>query len=134
MSEVFADTFFFLALANPNDPAHESADAAFDEYGRRLVTTQWVLVEVGNSLSRRTYRRKFTALLGLLGDNPDAVIVPATPQLYERGVALHKSRHDKEWSVTDCISFLIMKERGIRDALTGDRHFDQAGFRALLKD
>jgi uncharacterized protein len=42
------------------------------------------------------------------------------------------SRRDKEWSLTDCISFVVMKERGLTEALTADHHFEQAGFKALL--
>jgi predicted nucleic acid-binding protein len=53
--------------------------------------------------------------------------------LFETGVSLYASRTDKEWSLTDCISFTVMSQYGIRDALTGDRHFEQAGFRALLR-
>ena len=48
--------------------------------------------------------------------------------------AMHKERSDKSWSLTDCISFVVMGEHGITDALTGDRHFEQAGFRALLRE
>jgi hypothetical protein len=61
------------------------------------------------------------------------VIIPAEPQLYEEGIALYRARPDKDWSLTDCISFVVMKARGITEALTGDHHFEQAGFVALLK-
>jgi predicted nucleic acid-binding protein len=53
--------------------------------------------------------------------------------LYEAGIELYRARADKDWSLTDCISFVVMEERGIADALTGDRHFEQAGFQAMLK-
>jgi hypothetical protein len=60
-------------------------------------------------------------------------MIPATQELFDRGVALYESRPDKEWSLTDCISFVVMADHGITEALTGDRHFEQAGFVALLK-
>ncbi len=53
--------------------------------------------------------------------------------LYDAGIELYRTRSDKDWSLTDCISFVVMEQRGIVDALTGDHHFEQAGFRALLK-
>ena len=56
----------------------------------------------------------------------------ATSELFERGLALYNARPDKEWSLTDCISFVVMADEGLTDALTGDRHFEQAGFTALL--
>jgi predicted nucleic acid-binding protein len=59
--------------------------------------------------------------------------VPASPELFQRGVELFRARPDKEWSLTDCISFVVMTEKGLSEALTGDRHFEQAGFHALLK-
>ena len=66
--------------------------------------------------------------------NPAIQVVPATAPLFDAGLALHAQRSDKSWSLTDCISFVVMAEHGITDALTGDHHFEQAGFRALLKE
>lgn len=59
--------------------------------------------------------------------------MPANVEIFERGVELYHSRLDKQWSLTDCISFVVMSEEGIAEALTGDHHFEQAGFVALLK-
>jgi len=78
-------------------------------------------------------RSAFLELLDMLNDSPDARILGPTPELFERGVELFRQRPDKEWSLTDCISFVAMHEAGITEALTGDHHFEQAGFRALLK-
>jgi uncharacterized protein len=71
--------------------------------------------------------------LELLRAQPDVEIVPSTSDLFRRGTELFAARPDKEWSLTDCISFVVMNERGINDALTNDHHFEQAGFRILLK-
>ena len=78
-------------------------------------------------------RPAFLELLGLLASSPDARIVEPTQELFDRGVELFSQRLDKEWSLTDCISFVVMADEEIAEALTGDRHFEQAGFRTLLK-
>jgi predicted nucleic acid-binding protein len=132
MSAVFADTFFFLALLNERDEAHALA-LQFDAMTAPLVTTAWVLTGVGDAFSAPENRPAFLRLLEMLRESPDARIIGPVPELFERGVELFRQRPDKEWSLTDCISFVVMRDENIEDALTGDRHFEQAGFRALLK-
>lgn len=132
MKEVFADTFHFLAIANPSDTFHATADEAAKDLSRRLVTTAFVLTEVGDGLAKLGNRELFPELLDLLKADRNAVVIPPTQALFDAGVRLYRERPDKEWSLTDCISFVVMKERGIREALTGDHHFEQAGFVALL--
>ena len=61
------------------------------------------------------------------------IIVPASRELFQRGVELFTQRPDKDWSLTDCPSYVVMKEQDIEDALTTDPHFEQAGFTVLLK-
>ena len=70
----------------------------------------------------------------MLREQRDVEIVPSTSDLFRRGTDLFSARPDKEWSLTDCISCIVMNERDINDALTNDHHFEQAGFRILLKD
>lgn len=132
MNAVFADTFYFLALINERDAAHPKA-ILFDATTRPLVTTAWVLTEVGDALSAPENRPAFLQLLETLQASPDARIFGPTEELFNRGVELFRQRVDKEWSLTDCISFVVMNNEQVTDALTGDRHFEQAGFRALLK-
>ena len=130
----FADTFFFLALRNPRDGAHERATAITLQYPKRkLVTTAWVLAEVADALAAPANRQGFGQLLDLLRANAMVTIISPDSVLFDRGVALYRGRHDKDWSLTDCISFVVMQEHGLSDALTGDHHFEQAGFSALLK-
>ncbi len=131
MNAVFADTFYFLALINDRDAAHPRA-LQFDA-ARPLITTAWVLTEVGDALSVPENRPAFLQLLETLQDSPDARIIGPTDELFKRGIELFRQRVDKEWSLTDCISFVVMNDERVTDALTGDRHFEQAGFRALLK-
>ena len=97
------------------------------------MVTEYVLVEVGNAFAKRDFRPLYTRLLSNLQSDPDAKIVPSTQELFQSGSALFTQRLDKDWSLTDCISFVVMRQHGITEALTGDRHFEQAGFKALLK-
>lgn len=129
----FADTFFFLAIGNPRDAAHARARAIVATDPGPIVTTAWVVTEVANSLSAPSDRRSFLGLLQGLRSNPSAEIIPPGPDLFDRGLDLYARRPDKAWSLTDCISFVVMGERGLAEALTGDHHFEQAGFRALLR-
>ncbi len=95
--------------------------------------TEYVLWETANALSLPADRPKFHALLARLCSDPAIERLAASPQLWEVGIRFHAERADKEWSLTDCISFLVMRERGITQALAADHHFEQAGFEALLR-
>jgi predicted nucleic acid-binding protein len=91
-------------------------------------------VEIGNALSKSKYRRAAVELLQSLEEDPSVEIVPLTEELYERAARLYAGRADKEWGMTDCISFVLMRERGLTEALTADEHFRQAGFTVLLRE
>lgn len=133
MNRIFADAHYFFAILNPHDEAHAKAT----EFGRRhrgpLATTAWVLTEVADGLAATPRRRVFRRLIESLESNKANLIVPANAETFEKGVDFYHARPDKQWSLTDCISFIVMAEEGIGEALTGDHHFEQAGFRALLK-
>jgi predicted nucleic acid-binding protein len=133
MKRVFADTFYYFALFNPKDGAHGKARQYAAQHREATVTTAWVLTELADGLAATPYRSDVARLISLLRADPENEIVPATADLMERGLALYDARPDKQWSLTDCISFLVMQERQITEALTGDRHFEQAGFTALLE-
>ncbi len=98
------------------------------------MTTWGVLLEIGNALSKVQYRQAALQLLSSLQRDASVEIVPLSEPLLQRAVMLYAERPDKEWGLTDCISFVVMEERGIRDALTADEHFRQAGFRPLLRE
>ncbi len=133
MSGLFADSHFFFAVLNPNDAAHAKATEFAGQHRGPLVTTAWVLTEVADGLAATPRRQVFRRLLYDLEANKANLIVPANPETFEKGVELYDTRPDKHWSLTDCISFVVMSEEQISEALTGDRHFEQAGFTALLK-
>ena len=98
-----------------------------------LATTAWVLTELADGLATGPRRQAFRQVLEDLELNKANLIVPANAETFEKGVELYHARPDKQWSLTDCISFVVMTEEGITEALTGDHHFEQAGFTALLK-
>ena len=137
MALVFADTGYWIAVLLPGDRLHDRATAMADAYDESTVaTTQMVLTEVLNHVSRMGLRTKLAAtrLLDDLGSNPDVEIVPQTDTQFKTAVERYASRSDQRWSLTDCASFLLMEERGITEALAFDRDFEQAGFIALLRD
>ncbi len=133
MRRAFADTFYFLALLDSREDRHVEAAEASRDSDLRLVTTEWVLAEFGDAYSHPKDRADFVALYRALVNHPRVKIVPAETGLFQRGVDLFEQRHDKDWSLTDCLSFIVMGDEGITQALTGDKHFEQAGFTALLK-
>jgi predicted nucleic acid-binding protein len=90
------------------------------------------LTEVGDAMSAPRDRQRFLRLGNIIEYDPNTIIVPTADELYRKGVTLFGDRPDKAWSLTDCISFVVMKERSISEALIGDHHFEQAGFVALL--
>jgi len=129
---VFVDSFYFIALLNPDDQFHEAAKHATRSIAVPLVTTGWVLVEVADALSAPGFRMHAHRFLLRLASDRNTRVVAADGTWYGRGLALYAARHDKSWSLTDCISFEVMAEFGLVEALTGDHHFEQAGYRALL--
>jgi predicted nucleic acid-binding protein len=137
MTEVFLDTSFAIALSSVTDRHHPRAVKLANQIETqktRLVTTQAILLEIGNALSKQRYRAAAIQLLESLHTDPSVEVVSLTDGLYRLAFSLFKQRKDKEWGLVDCISFIVMQDRGITDALTADAHFQQAGFRALLRN
>ena len=99
-----------------------------------FVTTRWVLAEVGNALAGTRHRAGLANFLRDLEMDPSVKIIGESDALYSRGLAFFGERLDKEWSLTDCISFVVMKDEKLIEALTHDRHFKQAGFAPIFAD
>jgi uncharacterized protein len=136
-TEVFLGTAYAIALAAPSDRLHSRAAALAEELeaeGTRLVTTQAVLLEIGNALSKQRYRAAAVQLLASVENDQSVQVVPLTPELYAETFGLYRDRPDKEWGLIDCVSFIVMGARAITEALTSDEHFEQAGFKALLRN
>lgn len=130
---ILLDTGYFLALLRPRDALFPRAQAWAHAVPGPFLVTEYVLWETANALSQPAERPKFHALLTRLRSNPVTELLAATPEMWEAGLQLHAERTDKEWSLTDCISFFVMRQRGITQALAYDHHFEQAGFESLLR-
>jgi predicted nucleic acid-binding protein len=135
--DLFLDASYAIALAADSDQLHQRAvQLAIDieQSSRRLVTTGAVLIEIGNSLAKLRYRAAAVALLSSVSSDPTVEVVPLTDDLFRLAFELFSTRDDKEWGLTDCASFIVMRSRGLTEALTADGHYEQAGFRALLRE
>jgi predicted nucleic acid-binding protein len=133
MTRFFADTSSFVDYLNGRDRLHELAVHYMTGTVDRILSSQWVLAELGNFLSGGLSRRLFGPLLRELEAEERVTILPAERAMFRRASELYVRRPDKEWSFTDCSSFVIMHDHRLREALTTDHHFEQAGFTALLK-
>ena len=132
MTPIFADSFYFLALLNRDDAAHDRARELSEELTGPLLTTAWVLTETADAMAAPGDRQGFLYLLDALAADPNCTIISPTQALFEDGLNLYANRLDKDWTLTDCISFVVMEQHNVTEALTGDRHFEQAGFKAML--
>ena len=130
---IFVATGYLIALANIGDALHQRAKLWAAEPKVPLVVSEYVLVEVGNYFSKVPDRGRADTVFHLVRTDSQFTLRWATKSLFEARVRLRAARPDKEWSLTDCISFHVMSEMGIRQALAHDIHFEQAGFDALLR-
>ncbi len=130
---VFADTLYWVGLVSKRDQHHARARKWSLVVRGLIVTTEDVLIETANSLTQPPHRGTWLALLGSIRTRPTYRVVPRSDRLLDRGWLLYAERMDKEWSLTDCISFLVMGDQRLTDALTADHHFRQAGFVPLLQ-
>lgn len=136
MTKVFADTFYWVALANPDDSSYEAA-AAMDTglAGVLIYTTDEVLAEFLTFYSADSWQRgrAATTVRRLLA-NPRIRVISQSRESFLAGLDLYQSRPDKGYSLTDCIAMQTMRREGITGALTNDRHFEQEGYMALFRD
>ena len=135
MDEIFADAFYWIALANPADQWHDAAKQ-FDEDNPNilLVTTEEVLTEFLNYYAEagECRRRIVGAMCEQVLTHPNITVIRQSHESFSQGLELYRQREDKGYSLTDCISMTLMRERGIREVLTHDNHFKQEGFTILL--
>ena len=137
IKSLFIDSSYVIALSSPKDKYHIKAKELaqrIKKEGIKSITTRAILIEIGNALARRISRSIALTLLDTLEKDLSVEIVPLTEELFFRAKDLYRQRPDKEWGLTDCLSFVVMQQRGVTAALTTDVHFRQAGFRALLLD
>lgn len=134
LRDVFADTAFWIALVVKQDEHHERAQQWSLRVTGRITTTVPVLLESANALSRPAWRAHAIDLIDHLQHRQDVQVVELSSSLWQRSWDLYRSRPDKAWSLTDCASFLVMQDGSLADAMTTDEHFEQAGFRAILRE
>ena len=136
MNTVFADTFYWIAFANAQDDAHERAKLfTLSAKPGAIYTTEEVLTEYLNYFAGwgSRFRGYAAANVQSMRENRTVRIVAQTAASFDAGFTLYRARLDKGYSLTDCISMCTMQNGGIMDVLTNDAHFEQEGFRALLR-
>lgn len=132
-----ADTFHFLALLKASDPCHDRALKLHRVRWRRMITTDFVLLQVGDACSQWENHGDFLALLEASSRDERVEIVRLSPELFDRGVGLYRRRPDKDWPLTDCISFVVMQEEGpmsSRRTITSSRPGSRRCWRDCLVD
>jgi predicted nucleic acid-binding protein len=130
---VFMDTFGLIAWINTRDAEHQRVKSQLESYSGNIVTTEWVLLEFADAFSPSKAKPFAIEAIKRIHRLPMFLVVGFEPTVYQAGLDLYESRLDKDWSLTDCISFAVMTQRGLSEALTADHHFEQAGFRAVFK-
>lgn len=137
MTKVFADTSYWIAILVPKDGLHEKAIRCSNELAKpvQIITTEMVLTELLNALANygASLRAAATDLVQKLRRRTDTMIINQTHSQFEDALGVYQSYNDKEWSLTDCASYKVMRERELNIALTEDHHFEQMRFRALLR-
>lgn len=124
-------------MLNPGDQWNLAAVRATQHTrGRRIVTSEMVIVEFLNGVARYGPQSRSQAVITAHGlyNNPNIEVIEQSSMQLAAAVERYSQRIDQRWSVTDCASFLVMEERGITVVLAHDRDFVQAGFRALLRE
>ena len=137
MKIVFTDAGYWIAIINPLETLHLKAETLSRTLGSvKMVTTELILVELLNFYAAGGSRARSLAAnyVAQLRRNSSVEIVRLDEELFNKAHQLYSNRLDKEWGMVDCVSFVVMQERGLTDALAYDHHFQQAGFRALLRE
>lgn len=136
MTRAFADSSYWIARLDRKDALHAQAiKLGARLHGCRVYTSQMVLVEVLNFVAEAGEQARTRAALAaeIAARDPQFVVVEQSAKQFRDAVAAYVKRGDKSWSLTDCASLLIIEQHGIRDVLTHDHHFEQMGYRALLR-
>ena len=135
MKEIFIDTGHFVAILHPGDQLHEKSVLIEKSLiSARLITTDFVLVEVLNYFSefREYFKERIARAVKTIFLKREIEIIECSREEFLKGFEFYNSRLDKGYSLTDCVSMNVMRERKIEEILTNDDHFEQEGFRILL--
>lgn len=133
---VFVDSFAWIAAINKSDNYHELALKLLEDFLAKqveLITTNYVIIETINALSKAEFRKAVIEFVDKLEKSPSVQIIRITDETYNNSWALYQQRMDKDWGITDCTSFEVMKTLNIKRAFTNDKHFEQAGYSVVVK-
>ena len=136
MNKVFVDTAAWIALLNIDDVWHQEAHRMRLELVSKnyvFVTTDFILLEVADALCSPKSKKNTADFLHNVYQLRSTRVIPLSQDLFQAGLSLYETRLDKDWGLTDCISFVVMQREGIVEAFTSDKHFEQAGFIRLLQ-
>jgi uncharacterized protein len=132
LADAFVDTSFVVALVNKNDQYQNQAIELASRFDKRpLVTTDAILLEVGNALARN-FKTESIQIIEHFIASDEIQIFHLNADLFRRAFELYRSHSDKAWGLIDCISFVVMRDLKLTESLTADRHFEQAGFTVLI--
>jgi predicted nucleic acid-binding protein len=135
MKALFADTFYWIALADSTDNSHWEALKLTTEWATSgIVTTDEVLTEYLAFFSGEPFRREAAEGVEELLASSVVRVIAQSRESFRAGLKLYRARPDKTYSLVDCISMQTMRNEGLTEVLTNDRHFEQEGFRALFRD
>lgn len=127
------DTLFIVALINKRDQYHQKALELAQKFENHpLIITDAIFLEVGNALSS-LYKQESAELIETFIASDEVEVIRLNPDLFEKALMLYKQYQDKSWGLVDCVSFVVMQENQVTQALTFDQHFVQAGFQALMR-
>jgi predicted nucleic acid-binding protein len=133
---IFVDSFAWIAAINKSDNYHEISLRILEELlnkQAKLITTNYIVVETINALSKVKFRKTVIEFIDKLKKSPHVQIVKITDEIYNNAWTLYQQRMDKDWGITDCISFEVMQMFNIRKAFSSDKHFEQAGYSLMVK-
>jgi predicted nucleic acid-binding protein len=134
-NSVFLDTNGWIQLLNASERNHVHANRVWLDLGQRgyrIVLTDWIIAEPGNGLARSTAKANFAIAIEQLWRSSAVEVVTVDQSLIARAIIRYRQFADKTWGLVDCASFIVMEDRGITEAFTSDRDFEQAGFVRLL--
>ena len=134
MARFFVDTAYVLALLNPRDAYHKKAKELLPQLrnAHEVWITEAILIEIGNSLACPN-RIAAVSFINSCYVTANVKVVSIDKELLRRAIEFYRLHDDKEWGLTDCISFVVMKDHNLTKAFTSDEHFHQVGFLALLR-
>ena len=132
-NRIFVDTSFVIALINDKDQYYDQAQALSYKFeNSSIITTSAVLLEIGNALAK-DFRKEAIETIRVLRSGKNVEVIEIDASIFEKGIEVYEKYDDKAWGLVDCISFVVMREKGVSEVMTFDGDFEQAGFTVLTQ-